>query len=131
MIGRLKGQIIDKHLIETEEGPVGLWEQCQAYDATHVPTALLCKVEDYINNETFYESEQAVLDHAERIVFVEAVVVHPQYRGRSLGLRIVDEFLKRNLLLERTVVLLQPGPIGEVREGISATEASDSITRHW
>lgn len=113
------------------------------------------KVENYLGNECFHPAKQALLDQAKWVLYVEKVVLYPAYKGRGLGLRIVDAVIHETCAeMEgkgEGVVLLEPGPVvlggggsnwgegqseryegfvgkGEVEREDDATER---IRRHW
>ena len=116
--------------------PSKMWQECQAYDTAHTPSAKLNKVENYLANESFPAEHQAQIDEAEWVLYIDEAYIDPSFRGKGFSLLALDLLIKQLVVGEKCVVLLQAGSImrfekdGRTR-GLDAVEAYEKIARHW
>ncbi|EME45356.1 hypothetical protein DOTSEDRAFT_23391 [Dothistroma septosporum NZE10] len=109
-------------------GPVRMWDECDAYDESHLG-AKLDKVENYLANESFTSRRDAQIRNASYILFIDEVVLILDMRGKGRGLAAVKMVIEELQLPSNTLVLLQAGPIGNT--GNARLDAGERIAGHW
>jgi hypothetical protein len=134
-IGNIKASLFNKQAMDALS-PSDMWQECQAYDAAHVPEAKLNKVENYLANESFPAEHQSLIDGAEWVLYIDEAYIHPLLRGKSLSLLALDLLIKQLDVGEKCIILLQAGSIvrfekDERTQRLDALEAYEKIARHW
>lgn len=134
-IGSIKGQLLRKAEMDNIS-PNTMWEECQAFDASHAAESKLDKVENYLANECFPPDKQALIDEAESILFVQEVHIHRKFRGQGISLFGIDLLVKQLGVEENCVVLLQAAPLAnkvskDEEAEVCALIAHEKIARHW
>lgn len=136
--------ILQSHLLTTNPSNPDLWTSCRALDRAHAPTAKLHKIENYLSNECFLPNQQALLDRAAWVLYVDAVYLRPEWRGRGWGMEGVRRLVGEVVMMNEGegVVLLEPGPVGVrgewafeveapgVQEG-GEGDATERLARYW
>jgi len=49
-IGHIEAHLFNKAAMQSENGPNGMWAECEAYDDVFGPAVKLAKIENYLSN---------------------------------------------------------------------------------
>lgn len=73
-IGMIKANLFNKAAMEAIS-PAEMWQQCKVYVEINAPRSQLNKVENFLANQSFPADQQAKIDEAEWVLYIEEAYI--------------------------------------------------------